>query len=219
MAYNLKYMFRESLSKARGRFEEQLDVNLGGEAREVYASLVRGAFDIYRGLVDQPTLAETDFLTNPRALVAVVLESVAGGDERRSEVRAASGTRSAAAPARKVSNKARISTSKVAPEAIKKFGPRFTAAFHSVPQACLRAAVHAQRSRGLCRCPHAHALRLASDHDGWLAVHRPLLQRLRARDPRDEGAGISARDALPAAAHDESGQDDRAARQNIDGAH
>ena len=43
MAYNLKYMFRESLPKAKARFLEQLDCQLTGEAREVYAGLVQGA--------------------------------------------------------------------------------------------------------------------------------------------------------------------------------
>ena len=37
---------------------------------------------MYHGLVDQETLATTDFLTNPQALVRVVLDGVAGGDAR-----------------------------------------------------------------------------------------------------------------------------------------
>jgi hypothetical protein len=35
----------------------------------VYRRLLEGAFDMYRGLVDQQTLATTDFLTNPQSLV------------------------------------------------------------------------------------------------------------------------------------------------------
>ena len=37
---------------------------------------------MYTGLADQEALAKTDFLTNPRALVGVVLDGVAGGDAR-----------------------------------------------------------------------------------------------------------------------------------------
>jgi hypothetical protein len=59
MAYNLKYMFRESLPKAKARFVEQLDCQLSGDAREVYAGLVKGAFDMYTGLADQEALAKT----------------------------------------------------------------------------------------------------------------------------------------------------------------
>ena len=36
---------------------------------QVYRRLLEGAFDMYRGLVDQQTLATTDFLTNPQSLV------------------------------------------------------------------------------------------------------------------------------------------------------
>ena len=81
-AYNLKYMFRESLPKARDRFVEALDSNLSGKPRELFAHLVGGAFRMYSGLVDQETLAKTDFMENPRALIQVVRDGVAGGDER-----------------------------------------------------------------------------------------------------------------------------------------
>ena len=81
-AYNLKYMFRESLPMAKKKFVENLDRNLEGKPRELFEELVHGAFDIYQGLVDQETLATTDFLTNPQALVKVVLDGVAGGDAR-----------------------------------------------------------------------------------------------------------------------------------------
>ena len=37
---------------------------------------------MYTGLADQEALAKTDFLTNPRALVGVVLDGVKGGDAR-----------------------------------------------------------------------------------------------------------------------------------------
>ena len=37
---------------------------------------------MYTGLADQEALAQTDFLTNPRALVGVVLDGVKGGDAR-----------------------------------------------------------------------------------------------------------------------------------------
>jgi len=81
-AYNLKYMFRESLPKAKAKFYEHLDSNLSGKPKELFTVLVNGAFSMYNGLVDQETLAKTDFLTNPRALVKVVLDSVAGADDR-----------------------------------------------------------------------------------------------------------------------------------------
>jgi len=82
MAYNLKYMFRESLPKAKAKFIEHLDHNLSGPPRELFSKLVDGALATYKGLVDQTTLASTDFLTNPRALVDVVLEGVKGEDVR-----------------------------------------------------------------------------------------------------------------------------------------
>ena len=75
-------MFRESLPKTRDRFLAALDSSLSGAPREAFSSLVHGAFDMYHGLVDQETLAATDFLTNPWALINVVNEGVAGGDER-----------------------------------------------------------------------------------------------------------------------------------------
>ena len=65
-AYCLKYMFRESLAKARTKFTQHLDHNLSGKPRELYAKLISGAFELYKGLVDQETLATTDFLTNPQ---------------------------------------------------------------------------------------------------------------------------------------------------------
>jgi len=81
-AYCLKYMFRESLPKAKAKFFEHLDNNLSGQPRELFSHLVRGAFEMYDGLVDQETLATTDFLTNPQALLKVVREGVADKDER-----------------------------------------------------------------------------------------------------------------------------------------
>ena len=62
-------MFRESLPMARHKFIEHLELNLHGRPQQVYRRLVEGAFDMYRGLVDQETLATTDFLTNPQSLV------------------------------------------------------------------------------------------------------------------------------------------------------
>ena len=97
MAYNLKYMFRESIDKTKQQFVAHLDRGLGGDAegdsggggggggggaRAMYAKLVHGAFELYGGLVDQPTLAATDFLTNPQALVDVVMDGVRGADAR-----------------------------------------------------------------------------------------------------------------------------------------
>jgi hypothetical protein len=81
-AYNLKYMFRESLPKAKERFYAHLDLNLSGGPRSVFERLLDGAFAMYTGLVDQQVLAGTDFLTNPQALLAVVRKNVAGADER-----------------------------------------------------------------------------------------------------------------------------------------
>ncbi|KAL1522513.1 hypothetical protein AB1Y20_017500 [Prymnesium parvum] len=81
-AYNLKYMFREDLDIARSKFYENLDKNLSGKPREMFRKLVEGAFQMYNGLVDQETLARTDFLTNPHALIEVVLEGVKSGDSR-----------------------------------------------------------------------------------------------------------------------------------------
>ena len=81
-AYNLKYMFRESLPKARDKFFDHLNNNLSGKNREMFEHLVQGAFAMYDGLVDQETLATTDFLTNPHALLKVVRENVANKDER-----------------------------------------------------------------------------------------------------------------------------------------
>ncbi len=75
-------MFRESLPKAREQFTAALDKNLSGPPRALFEQLVEGAFQMYHGLVDQETLATTDFLTNPQALVRVVRESVEHGDER-----------------------------------------------------------------------------------------------------------------------------------------
>ena len=75
-------MFRESLPMARRKFLEHLELNLHGRPQQVYRKLVEGAFDMYRGLVDQETLATTDFLTNPQSLVKVVLDGVAHGDAR-----------------------------------------------------------------------------------------------------------------------------------------
>lgn len=70
-AYNLKYMFREDLELTRTRFVENLDRNLSGNPRQIFKRLLEGAFEMYKGLVDQETLAHTDFLTNPRALIKV----------------------------------------------------------------------------------------------------------------------------------------------------
>ena len=42
-AYNLKYMFRESLPMARERFVEQLGANLSGRPRELFSKLVDDA--------------------------------------------------------------------------------------------------------------------------------------------------------------------------------
>ena len=81
-AYNLKYMFRESMPMARQKFTQHLELNLSGRPRQVYRKLVEGAFEMYQGLVDQETLAKTDFLTNPQSLVKVVLDGVAEGDAR-----------------------------------------------------------------------------------------------------------------------------------------
>ena len=81
-AYNLKYMFRESMPMARQKFMQHLELNLHGRPQQVYRKLVEGAFEMYQGLVDQETLATTDFLTNPQSLVKVVLHGVAGGDAR-----------------------------------------------------------------------------------------------------------------------------------------
>ena len=81
-AYNLKYMFRESMPMARQKFMQHLELNLHGRPQQVYRKLVEGAFEMYQGLVDQETLAKTDFLTNPQSLVKVVLDGVAGGDAR-----------------------------------------------------------------------------------------------------------------------------------------
>ena len=81
-AYNLKYMFRESLPKTKAKFVEHLGVNLVGKSKELFTHLVRGAFEMYHGLVDQRKLAETDFLDNPQALIQVVREGAQGADER-----------------------------------------------------------------------------------------------------------------------------------------
>ena len=83
-AYCLKYMFRESLPKAKAHFLQNLDRNLSGQPRELFSRLVDGAFRMYRGLVDQQTLASTDFLTNAQSLVDVVLAGVSdeGTDPR-----------------------------------------------------------------------------------------------------------------------------------------
>lgn len=70
-AYNLKYMFREDLDIARDKFTRNLDRNLTGKPQQIFRGLVEGAFKLYNGLVDQETLAHTDFLTNPRALIDV----------------------------------------------------------------------------------------------------------------------------------------------------
>jgi hypothetical protein len=81
-AYNLKYMFRESLPKTKAKFVEHLGFNLEGKSKELFTHLVRGAFEMYHGLVDQRKLAETDFLDNPQALIQVVREGAQGADER-----------------------------------------------------------------------------------------------------------------------------------------
>ena len=81
-AYNLKYMFRESLPKAKEQFRTHLDHNLRGGPRAVFSGLLDGAFDMYQGLVDQAVLAQTDFLTNPQALLKVVRDNVKGKDKR-----------------------------------------------------------------------------------------------------------------------------------------
>ena len=75
-------MFRESLPKTKERFTAALASNLSGKPQELYTLLVSGAFEMYHGLVDQRTLAETDFLTNPQALIQVVRDGVANGDVR-----------------------------------------------------------------------------------------------------------------------------------------
>ena len=61
---------------------EHVDRNLSGPPRELFEQLVTGAFGMYDGLVDQQTLATTDFLTNPHRLLEVVREGVAGKDGR-----------------------------------------------------------------------------------------------------------------------------------------
>ena len=58
-AYCLKYMFRESLPKAKAAFFDHLDKNLEGNARKLFEQLVKGAFEMYHGLVDRETLAQT----------------------------------------------------------------------------------------------------------------------------------------------------------------
>ena len=64
------------------QFFEHLNHGLEGKPKELFAHLVKGAFDMYHGLVDQKTLAETDFLDNPQALIKVVRDGAVGADER-----------------------------------------------------------------------------------------------------------------------------------------
>jgi hypothetical protein len=81
-AYCLKYMFRESLPRTKQKFTEHLDKNLEGKPKQLFTELVEGAFGLYKGLVDQETLATTDFLTNAQALVDVVIDGTKHADER-----------------------------------------------------------------------------------------------------------------------------------------
>lgn len=65
MAFNVKYMFREEVMLARARFNDVAPAS-GGE-RQMMNVLIEGAFGEYgEGLVDQETLAASNFLTEPQ---------------------------------------------------------------------------------------------------------------------------------------------------------
>ncbi|KAL3896843.1 MAG: hypothetical protein SGPRY_013181 [Prymnesium sp.] len=74
MAFNVKYMFREEVMLARARFNDVAPAS-GGE-RQMMNVLIEGAFGEYgEGLVDQETLAASNFLTEPQELLRVVRKS------------------------------------------------------------------------------------------------------------------------------------------------
>ena len=88
LAYNLVYMFRESVQMAQKKFREALQVNPEGSERSMFDQVLQKALDMYgdKGLVDQKALSRTNFITQPLQLVDVVQRNTRAGGVRQMQL-------------------------------------------------------------------------------------------------------------------------------------